>query len=157
LADSSQLFKWTGTTFGTISTYEDPGGGGAWSSPVAMELGEGFFFYNNSDSAVTLTFVGEVPQGNRTNALSGSYSLRSSIVPQAGGLTTVLGLPQNLPDSSQVFQWNGTTYSPISTWEDPGGGGAWAGAEPTVQVGEGFFLFNNSGSTINWVRNFSVP
>jgi hypothetical protein len=70
-------------------------------------------------------------------------------------LTTALNFPvADLGDNgSQVLQWNGTTYAPITDIE----GGAYSQPEPTVQVGEGFFVKNQGAATVNWTRNFTVP
>jgi hypothetical protein len=54
-------------------------------------------------------------------------------------------------------------YDPTAGYAAPGGiytaakNGAWLGGDPTVpNVGEGFFYQNNSGTSENWVENFSV-
>jgi hypothetical protein len=149
--DGTQFFKWTGATYAG-SLYEDPGGGGEWSADFDLTPGEGGFIKNNSASALTITFVGEVKQGNLTNAVPAGYNIEGSIVPQAGTLGTVLGMPA--ADGDQVFKWTGATYTGY-LYEDPGGGGAWSPSEPSVDVGEGFFSRKNAA--VNWVRNFTVP
>jgi hypothetical protein len=149
--DGTQFFKWSGATFAGF-LFEDPGGGGEWSGDTALLPGQGGFLKNNSGAPLTVTFVGEVGQGSLTNPIPSGYEVEASIVPQAGGLTTVLGLPAS--DGDQVFKWTGTTYSGY-LYEDPGGGGEWSPSQPTVEVGEAFFSRKSAG--VNWVRNFTVP
>jgi hypothetical protein len=148
--DGTQFFKWSGTTF-LGSLYEDPGGGGEWSADFALEPGEGGFIKNNSGSDVTITFVGEVKQGNLVNPVPANYNIEGSIVPQAGALSTALGFPA--ADGDQVFKWNGTTYAGY-LYEDPGGGGEWSPSEPAVEVGEGFF--SRKSAAVDWTRDFTV-
>jgi len=149
--DGTQFFKWTGSTYDG-ALYEDPGTGGEWSKSFDLPPGDGGFLKNNSGTALTITFVGEVKQGNLTNAVPAGYNIEGSIVPQAGKLSTDLKLPA--ADGDQVFKWTGGTYAGY-LYEDPGTGGEWSPSEPTADVGEGFFSRKNAA--INWVRNFTVP
>lgn len=148
--DGTQIFKWTGTAF-TVSTFEDPGTGGEWSQNLTLNPGEGAFIRNNSPSPMTITFVGEVLQGALSNPIPAGYSILSSMVPQAGPVSSVLGLPA--ADGDQLFRWTGAGYS-VATYEDPGGGGEWSPSEPNVGVGEAFFI--RKGAAATWVRNFTV-
>ena len=149
--DGTQFFKWTGSTFGAF-LYEDPGGGGEWSGDTALLPGQGGFLKNNSGTPLTVTFVGEVGQGSLTNPVPSGYEVEASLVPQAGGVSTVLGLPA--ADGDQIFKWNGTGYITY-LYEDPGGGGEWSPSEPAVEVGEAVFSRKSAG--VSWVRNFTVP
>merc|ERR1712025_604844 len=54
--------------------------------------GEGFFVLNSGEAS-NVTFVGEVPQGDLSNALPKGFSIRSSQVPQSGKLDKDLGFP----------------------------------------------------------------
>src|SRR4051812_15813194 len=73
---------------------------------ATLNPGEGGFF--KSPVATTLTFVGEVLQGNLTNTLPiYKYAVRSSIVPQSGTLTQ-LGVPG---EDGDVVQTYGNGYS----------------------------------------------
>lgn len=86
---------------------------------------------------------------NATNPIPAGYSLKSSIIPQAGLLQTQLGYPTGLGDGA--FLWNGVGYDSFSYDPDLG---AWTPNEPTIAVAQGFWLFNN-GAAKNWVRNFT--
>jgi hypothetical protein len=117
-------------------------------------------FINNPGSAVTVTFVGTVPQGSVTNTLAPGYNLVGSIIPASGDLVT-----NTITDINSSAVKGDTVYvnDPVNGFSSPGGiyiaakNGAWAGGDPIVpNVGEGFFYQNNSGSAENWVENFSV-
>jgi hypothetical protein len=125
---------------------------GAWDADTTINPGEGFFveFPTGTPSPATLTFVGEVPQGTLVNTLPPGFSLRSSIVPQAGAITAVLGLTAT--EGDRVYQFDRATQSyDISEFSF----GAWD-AEPNVQVAEGFWYENVSGAPITWSRTFNV-
>lgn len=128
---------------------------GAWGDPnLALTPGKGFFVLNNVVPAadITLTFVGEVPQGALSTPLAAGLNLVASQVPQAGKLTTDLGFPA--ADLDTVFQWDKATqgYKPAASF----GFGAWDPAEPTLGVGEAFFVDKAPGTAGNWTRTFSV-
>lgn len=110
--------------------------------------GEGFFVKNGGTSDFTITFVGNVSQGSLTNSLVAGFNLVSSQVPQAGLVTTDLAMPT--ANGDQVFRFNPDTgYTTHSL-----GIFGWVGGEPSVEVGEGFFVKKNAAA--NWTRTFSV-
>jgi hypothetical protein len=124
---------------------------GAWTVPgMVTAPGEGFFVQNNGTTPLTFTLVGEVPQGALTTSLVAGLNLVASKVPQAGKLVADLGY---VPvEGDIVFQWDTATQK----YKDPNAFdfGAWTGGEPTLQVGEGFFL--QKAAAGSWTRNFSV-
>jgi hypothetical protein len=143
----------------TVFTYGQAGGFdpansfvfGEWTNPNAtLQPGKGFFIQNNTAADITVTLVGEVPQGALTTALNAGLNLVASQVPQAGGLGTVLGFPAGEGDT--VFQWNASTqaYNPAKAFVF----GAWDPSEPAIAVAEGFFV--EKGAAASWTRNFSV-
>ena len=114
--------------------------------------GEGFFILNEGDAAVTVTFVGEVPQGDLSNALPKGFSIRSSQVPQEGKLDTDLGFPTD--EAVTVYQFGAAGYS-ISAYDT--GFELWDtadGTAPSVGVAEGFWVLRESAT--NWTRSFST-
>lgn len=130
---------------------------GTWTGGnTPLPNGTGYFVRNLSQTPFTITYVGEVPQGNLTNALPAGYSLVGSKVPQAGFVED-LGVVPGLGDSVLRYQNGGfTTYINDefdNTWS---GAGADVNKGPSVRVGEGFFYRNLAG-TATWVRNFSIP
>jgi hypothetical protein len=124
-------------------------------STTVINPGEGFFFQNNSGSPTTLTFVGEVPQGNLTNRIVANYGFYSSQVPQSGTLTS-LGFPGQ--DGMAYLAWNPATQSYCcgynflaGNWYDE----LFTQVDPAPTVGQGFVI-QNPGSPVNWTRTFSV-
>jgi hypothetical protein len=115
-----------------------------------LNPGEGGLLRNAGTTPLTLTFVGEVPQGALTNAVPTGYAVRSSIVPQAGKITTDLGLT-GVPAEVLYKYTPGSGYS-LYTFDEFDL--VWTPTEPTVGVGEAFLIYNPAGN--NWVRNFTV-
>jgi hypothetical protein len=126
-----------------------------WSNPtLTLSPGEGGFIFVPGAVNYTNTFVGEVVL-NSTNGVPSGYSIRGSVVPQSGGIQTVLSFPVSLSDtnSTTIFRYNGTSYN-ASTW-DPIDTFGWTAGEPSINVGEGFWIFN-ANAPKSWVRNFTV-
>ncbi len=154
--DDTLMFRFNGTSYYDAEVMA----GGVWydgnlnPSSTVLAPGEGFFLVFPSANPVTLTFVGEVPQGSLTNAIPLGYSIRSSIVPQSLGLGA-MGMPAG--DDDLLFFWN---YA-VQGWNDANvyAGGQWYDGnlnpvDPTPEVGEAFFV--SSGASRSWVRTFSV-
>jgi len=139
--DQTAIYTFNGTFQGNSFEF------GAWSNPNQILLpGEGFFIYNPT-TQYTNTFVGEVSSGSLTNPIPNGLSLRASQVPQSGLIQTVLGYIPG--DGDAIYQYHqGSGYSGAS-FEF----GGWS-QEPTVGVGEGFFVYNNNPSR-NWTRTFN--
>jgi hypothetical protein len=139
------IYKFTGAGF-DITTYDDLDE--VWDNPtLSLAPGEAAFF-NNPGAPVTLTFVGEVRQGSLVNELPAGFSMKSSIVPQAG-TPDDLGLQGGSGDTIYLFRDGGYV---LSTYDDLDE--AWAPV-PNVAVGEGFF-FLNQGAARQWTRDFNV-
>jgi hypothetical protein len=159
VADGTTVYKFNANqTFGNASTFFlDPAAPpGVWFPDTTLNPGEGAFL--RSPVAATLTFVGEVPQGSLSNSLPQNYSLRSSIVPQTGGISSVLGLAAADGDTVYFFNPANQTYANALTYFfDPASPpGVWFPSEPSPAVGQGFFFKNNSGTARSWTRTFSV-
>jgi hypothetical protein len=153
LTEGTQVYLWNGTGY-AIGTRDDLGAAG-WS-PDGFENqdlspGKGYFVKNNGATAQSVTFVGEVLQGNLTNAVGTGYQLLASKVPQAGQVDTVLGFP--VADGDQVYQWKGTAYA-IFTADSLNDPAPWGPTVPTIDVAEGFF--SRKAAAILGVRNFTV-
>jgi hypothetical protein len=116
--------------------------------------GEGAFVFNpNTTGNVTVTFVGEVPQGAASNQqVPPGFSIKASTVPAAGPITG-MNFPTSPGDS--IYEWNPTTdqYVP-STFDDIYND--WLPQVPQIDVGEAFFVFKTGNAAVNWDRNFSV-
>ena len=93
----SALGQYTGTTFLF----------GNWGNPsFSLVPGEGFFFKNPGSTTITNTFVGNVKQGALTTSLSSGFTLVGSQVPQAGLVSTDLGLLMPSPFLSLMRRLN---------------------------------------------------
>jgi len=142
-----------------IGTYDEtlPPPDGPWDHPeITLELGKGALIYNPPQfGAFNITFVGEVKQGTpvHNDVLTG-FTIRSSKIPQAGPLTSVLGLAPNVGITTIQYPADGhtqviSTYDPTLPPTE-----AWDPSEPVVGIGEAFFL--TSGGNASWDRNFTV-
>jgi len=122
----------------------------AWTPDgnATLNPGEGGFIKNPTASPMTITFVGEVKQGELTNPLPQGFAIRSSIVPQAGKVTTDLGLPAAANDELYTYN-NGYTAYLFDELDL-----AWTPTEPTVVVGQAFFVKKQAAAS--WVRTFNV-
>ena len=97
--------------------------------------------------AATLTFVGEVLQGDATNkSVPAGLSIQGSTVPQAGGLSTVLGFPGAVGDIAYSF--DGTAFAADTFL------GVWAPNEPNLGVGDAVFIDKTEAGA--WDRNFTI-
>jgi hypothetical protein len=141
--DGTILYKYTTAFVGNSYFF-------GWSDPeMTLNPGEAAFFYNPLQTAYTMTFAGEVRQGNLTNDVPSGFSLLSSIVPQSGAVDADLGLP--VGDGDIVYFYRGgqfVGYSYFFGWPDPAN-------PPAPAVGEGFMLYR-AGASTEWTRNFTV-
>jgi hypothetical protein len=150
--DATIIYKWTGTGWNIAGFDEIVPGEGEWDTPnLTLAPGEGAWIRNTSDQPFTLTFVGEVPQGNLSNPFPQGFSIRSSEVPQAGLLSTDLGFVPS--GDSTIYQWRDGGWVIRGYDEIEPGVGEWV-QEPNVNVGEAFWL--NSGGAGTWTRTFNV-
>jgi len=116
-----------------------------------LPLGEGFILW--SPQPCLATFVGEVLQGTLLNPIPGNWSLKDSMVPQAGLVQTDLAFPARLGD--QVVQLADQNLN-SATFE---GSQGWVPAEPQASVGESFFVWRDPlyvSPTNDWTRTFVV-
>jgi hypothetical protein len=152
-----KVFSFNETTglYNTAATYL-PGVGfsPAGSANVEILPGTGVFTFNPNPAAsapLTLTFVGEVAQGNLSLNLPQGFSIKANQVPQAGKPDTY-GLPGTPGD--KIFRFNKTTqlYYTASTFV---AGPGWLPATQPIDVGEAFFLYRAT-SAGTWARTFSV-
>jgi hypothetical protein len=144
------LYKFNGS-FGSPAEFAGVGIG--WDTPsMTLAPGEGAFIQTPSSNVIT--FVGEVVQGTATNAIPAGFSIRSSIVPQSGGLSSVLGYPAVAGDWIYLFDKNAQQYANGGSPYESAGGNLWDPSEPTPAVGEAFWILK--AASINWVRTFNV-
>jgi len=156
------VFGFDPTTGGYV---QDPNVAGTWVAGAAktfinansMNPGQGFFYKRVDNGPTNLTIVGNVLQGALVNTPFVGVNIISSKVPQAGGVTSVLGL--QLANNAVVpFQTLYRHYSNSglgTPWtQNAWSGTAWLGSEPVLNVAEAVFVNAKAGST--WTRNFTV-
>jgi len=115
----------------------------------AMNPGSGFFIRLPAGMATNLTLVGEVRQGVLQIPYIAGFNLLSSIVPQGGRLQADLGYAPVAGDL--VYRFNPVTQSYVTYSYGTKG---WSPSDPTLGVGESFWLKAVSAGT--WTRNFTV-
>ena len=145
--NSTVVYKFNGTGYDQ-SSYDDLFG--EWSNPaLALAPGEGAFI--RAQTAFKLTLVGEVKTGDLVNPLPAGFSIRSSIVPQAGKLVADLKFTPVNGDVVYQFKADGSGYNQ-SSWDDLFQ--EWSNGEPTLRVGESFYLKKQAAGS--WNRTFNV-
>jgi hypothetical protein len=148
----TQIYRFNGTGFDIatkddlVGDYDPPAVANATVTP-----GQGVFVLNNGTQNQTVTFVGEVPQGNLTVNIPAGFSIVSSPVPQAGNIQTDLQF--NPASGDQLYFWDEPTqkYS-IHTWDADFA--SWDVNPPSLGVGEAIFIRKNAPGT--WTRTFNV-
>jgi len=178
--DGAALYRRTGSGYAiyTIDSSWPTGVGNALdtaavASPV-FNPGTAFYLNNNTGVAQTNTFVGTVHidaaatgvqvVGQSTNAVPTGQFFYASKLPIGGGLASVLQFPalSGNFDGANVYVPNivggaiagYTTYTVDSGWSTGFGNALDTAqvAEPSISVGSGFLLNNNTGSAHNWVQ-----
>jgi hypothetical protein len=135
-----------------VATYDDLAGafGPDSAANAVINPGSGVFVHNPTSSPVTITFVGEVPQGDLKTQLVAGLQIVASQVPQAGTATD-LGL--TAANGDQIYQFDVPTQKyVVSTFDDLAN--AFDPPLKSLDVGDGFFLKRGAAGT--WERNFSV-
>jgi len=146
LPDSTIIYSWNGTAYQQAVYYSD-GWDGA-SATSAFAPGTAVWIKNGTKAPFTITFVGEVPTGTLTNAVTVGYSLKGSVVPQSAALDTVLGFSPSDTDTILLFRNNNWVQSVYYA------GDGWDPSAPVPAVGEGFFIKTKVAK--NWVRTFTI-
>jgi hypothetical protein len=148
--DQTIVFKFSNGGYSSSTYFGDPDN--VWIPDNTLNPGDGAFIKIPAGVTNTITFTGEVMQGSLSNHLNNGFNMVGSQVPQAGALTAVLGYAPK--DQDQVFTFNPVThvYNPSTTYfGDPDN--VWIPSEPTIAVGQGFFLKTSAGA---WTRSFTV-
>lgn len=121
-----------------------------------IKPGQGVFVKNNDANPVTITFVGEVPQGTLTTPLVAGLQIVASQVPQAG-TPKDLGLPSTVAGGAsagdQIYQFNTATQQyDVSTFDDLDD--AFKPDPKSLEVGDAIFLKRIAAGS--WTRTFNV-
>ena len=153
--DGAQVYKLTAGGGFEVSTFD--GAEGAWTNPnLEVPLGTGFYFNNPSSEIFRQLFVGEVLQGVLVNPLPEGISTVGSLVPQAGSINDVHGIPGEPGDEIRIRMNDGQSppaeLSSIFTATEAQPG-RW---EPDLSLGVGQGIWINKQHTQDWVRVFSA-
>jgi hypothetical protein len=163
---NSKVYKWdyANSTFDKIFTRSSLGAGG-WSSGSGTNTdnpGEGFVVQLPASYTTPFTniFVGNVIQGNFTNPIVPGYNALAFDVPVNSNVTNWnlnAVLPAS-PTGSKIYRWDlaNQNFDLIYTRSSLGAGGWSSGVIPPINLGEGYFIFNNSANTYNWTNFFQV-
>lgn len=147
----SRVWIWdvTNQVFVGPSTYL---GAAGWSVNYSIPVGKGFMFHSPAETEIA--FVGEVLPGWQTNFVAGTnrLSLLGAMIPQAGGLSSVLEFQPR--DGGVVYQFSSGAqrYLDARTYFS---GFGWFTNEPNLVVAEAFFV-QHPGPDTNWVRNIII-
>jgi len=152
LPDGTTVYKFSGGHYQNANAFAGHPDN-VWFPDNTINPGEGFFILNPTGSPVQVTFTGEVLQGSLANPYVAGFSLIGSQVPQAGGLSSVLGFPA--ADGDTYYSFNSGTQHYNSALAYAGApDNVWFPSEPSVSVAQGFFLSSSAGGS--WARTFTV-
>jgi hypothetical protein len=152
--NGTQVYRFTATGF-QVGTYDDLDESFGAIGQTELLPGQGLFVRNAQTTPLTITFVGEVPQGTLTTQMPVGFSIVSSQVPQAGD-AAALNFPRNkatgLSNGDQVYKFlTDTQQYQVATYDDLDD----AFNRPvTFDVGEAVFV--RLASPVTWTREFSV-
>jgi hypothetical protein len=148
LPAGSEIEKWNSGGFYDIYTWNGTDWGGNGS--VTLAPGEGaFLVIPTNNPPVTVTFVGSVREGQLTIPLPQGCNMVSLMLPEAGGIQSVLGYqPYN---HDQVLFWNGNGFRSF-TYVISKGNPRWT-SEPVLNVGQAVFINTTTNKT--WQVNYS--
>jgi hypothetical protein len=110
----------------------------SWPPPgsgFVFRPGKGFFLQNTDTRALSITFVGEFPEGTNTLKITPGYNLLAAHFPVAGKVETDLGLPA--VNGDKVFRFDTAAQGFLLYTRRTSG---WTPTEPVIGVAEGFFF-----------------
>jgi len=150
LPSGSAVYSYSGAY--DTATFTTKGG---WAGSVAavnaaLAPGKGVFVKVPSDATVTL--VGNVMQGALSTPYVNGFNIVSSQVPQAGALQTDLAYVPTSGDTVYQFDATVQNYKTAATYTTKGG---WS-AQPSIAVGEAFWLKSAAAAGGTWTRSFTV-
>jgi len=152
-----QVFVYTPGKGFDVGTFDDLEGSFIPASVgnAVINPGHGVFVKNPTAADVTITFVGEVPQGTLTTPLVPGLQIVGSQVPQAGTASD-LGLPntteEGMTPGDQVYQFTGPGGYYVSTFDDLENN--YVPPLKPLEVGEAVFV--KLAKANSWNRTFSV-
>jgi hypothetical protein len=123
---------------------------GKWADPNEKLLrGAGAIFFNPTSDYKSASFVGDVCQGNLSAPIPSGFSLRGSLVPQAGNLVEDLGFPITEGDVIHLFDRERQKYSLHPYTADK-----WPAGHPVIGIGEAFWVAKTESR--NWTQTLII-
>jgi hypothetical protein len=115
---------------------------------LSLTPGDGFIIWSPVDTNITV--VGNVIQGNLTNAIPAGWSLKNALEPLSGGLQSTLGFPVQPNDQIVTLTAAGLTRYTFDT--------RWQPAEPLISVAQSFFVFRDPAYATknNWWKTYFI-
>ncbi|MBM3846615.1 MAG: hypothetical protein FJ405_10080 [Verrucomicrobia bacterium] len=142
--DETVIYTWDN---GFASNGYNLFGDSTWENgDITLTPGAGALVF--AKSPFTVTFVGEVKQGQLNTSIAKGFNFVSSQVPQEGTVSA-LGYTPNAGDV--LYKWDNGFFA--YSW-DIFGDSAWDPSEPTLGVGQSALLFSAAGGS--WNRSFTV-
>jgi hypothetical protein len=148
LPNNTAVYQFNGTRFDIVTKDPDFGWDPADVADNEVRPGSGVFV--RLAAPATVTFVGEVPQGNLQTQMAAGFTIVSSQVPQSG-TATALGYTPVAGDA--LYFWDKANQKYIISGYDAEFG-IFDPALPTLEPGDAFFRRGTAPNT--WTRNFSV-
>jgi hypothetical protein len=165
----------TTSTFENKVTFAAGNWLGGTGNGTVLAPGQGAFIQTDTATPaapVTITFVGEVLDGNTSLSIPAGFSIASSVLPvaaplgkaadpepAAGGAVTSLRFPGAAGDRVLFWDKAGQTYRSALTFISDaagwlGSGAPAGGVGPTPAVGESFFISALGART--WTRTYKI-
>jgi hypothetical protein len=149
--DNSIVWRWLEDRYQSSTKIQIIG----WTPDWEIAPGEAFWVI--PVGATTITFVGEVPQGDVGMTVSAPKSFISSVVPQRVELADPeIGYPAvdneliwQYDEENQTFFDSSTYLAALTGWFQAG-----APTQVPIEVGEGFITERSADG--NWARTFNV-
>lgn len=162
--EGTAVYTWNGTGYNPTASYaKNKSGQLVWNASGTNSLNPGqgcWISVKGLGAGVTqmVTTVGQVLQGGLVNSYipaAGGFSILSSMVPIQGLLGTDLKYAP--AENDKVYTWNpaGQAYNATASYaKNKSGQLVWSPSEPTIHVGEGFWLSTKAGQV--WSNYFTV-
>ena len=124
---------------------------GRWTHPTErLEPGEGAIFFNPTHDYRTISFLGEVEEGDFTTVLPAGFSVRSSLVPRFGRLQEDLMFPVADGYVIHLFDRDRQSYV-LYPFEN----GQWRNGCPIISLCEAFWVAKSADSS--WRQTLDIP
>lgn len=140
MPEGTMIYTYTSVNGYSISTYE----GNQWSTNLFLPPAMGHWVRLNQ--SMTNTYVGRVMEGMLIIPLNVGFNLVGSMVPQEGGLSTILGYTPE--DGDMVYMHDNQLGYSTYTYDV----NEWIPSEPFLKIGQGVWIRKKQSS--NWIRIF---